>query len=228
MPAPPLHLCLPACSFGASADHWRKNLPVLGESCQVYAIDLLGYGYSDKVRAAGPCPAGPLALLPAASCCAVFVFRLAQQPGCPAACSQPPLPASMPARRSGAAPCLPRPALHDSFTAAPSCCAVPRLQPDPRQLPPTSIYNFDTWSQQLRDFVAGVMGQPAVLVCNSVGGIAGLQVLRRRGAAQRLSLPVACGGGWFKRLGSATCHAAWLCMPQLLAAAPLARPGPAL
>lgn len=81
--------------FGASADHWRKNLPVLGESCQVYAIDLLGYGYSDK--------------------------------------------------------------------------------PDPRQLPPTSIYNFDTWSQQLRDFVAGVMGQPAVLVCNSVGGIAGLQ-----------------------------------------------------
>lgn len=29
-------------------DHWRKNLPVLGEKCRVYAIDLLGYGYSDK------------------------------------------------------------------------------------------------------------------------------------------------------------------------------------
>lgn len=38
-----------ACSFGASADHWRKNLPVVGQSCRCYAIDLLGYGYSDKV-----------------------------------------------------------------------------------------------------------------------------------------------------------------------------------
>jgi hypothetical protein len=30
--------------FGANADHWRKNLPVLGQSCRAYAIDLLGYG----------------------------------------------------------------------------------------------------------------------------------------------------------------------------------------
>ena len=28
--------------------HWRKNLPVLGKEARVYAIDLLGYGYSDK------------------------------------------------------------------------------------------------------------------------------------------------------------------------------------
>lgn len=39
------------CRFGASACHWRKNLPELGQSCRAYAIDLLGYGYSDKVRA---------------------------------------------------------------------------------------------------------------------------------------------------------------------------------
>ncbi|CAA0833232.1 alpha/beta-Hydrolases superfamily protein [Striga hermonthica] len=34
--------------FGANSDHWRKNLPVLAQSHRVYAIDLLGYGYSDK------------------------------------------------------------------------------------------------------------------------------------------------------------------------------------
>lgn len=32
-----------------NADHWRRNLPALADAgCRVYAIDLLGYGYSDK------------------------------------------------------------------------------------------------------------------------------------------------------------------------------------
>jgi pimeloyl-ACP methyl ester carboxylesterase len=34
--------------FGASWQHWRKNLPVLGESCRCYAIDLVGFGGSAK------------------------------------------------------------------------------------------------------------------------------------------------------------------------------------
>ncbi len=35
--------------FGASIDHWRKNVPVLAAGgYQVYAIDLLGFGGSDK------------------------------------------------------------------------------------------------------------------------------------------------------------------------------------
>ncbi len=35
--------------FGASIGHWRKNIPVLADSgYQVYAIDLLGFGGSDK------------------------------------------------------------------------------------------------------------------------------------------------------------------------------------
>ncbi len=34
--------------FGASWQHWRKNLPVLGESCRCYAIDLIGFGASAK------------------------------------------------------------------------------------------------------------------------------------------------------------------------------------
>ena len=30
------------------SDHWRKNLPAIGKTCRAYAIDLLGYGFSDK------------------------------------------------------------------------------------------------------------------------------------------------------------------------------------
>ena len=41
--------------FGASSDHWRKNLPELGRHCRVYALDLLGFGGSAK-----PLPGSPL------------------------------------------------------------------------------------------------------------------------------------------------------------------------
>jgi pimeloyl-ACP methyl ester carboxylesterase len=34
--------------FGASAGHWRKNLPDLGQDCRVFALDLLGFGQSAK------------------------------------------------------------------------------------------------------------------------------------------------------------------------------------
>jgi pimeloyl-ACP methyl ester carboxylesterase len=34
--------------FGASWCHWRKNIPILGENCRVYAIDLIGFGASAK------------------------------------------------------------------------------------------------------------------------------------------------------------------------------------
>ncbi|XP_059457189.1 pheophytinase, chloroplastic [Corylus avellana] len=34
--------------FGASAFHWRYNIPELAKSYKVYAIDLLGFGWSDK------------------------------------------------------------------------------------------------------------------------------------------------------------------------------------
>jgi pimeloyl-ACP methyl ester carboxylesterase len=35
--------------FGASVFHWRYNLPTLSEKYHVFAIDLLGFGSSDKV-----------------------------------------------------------------------------------------------------------------------------------------------------------------------------------
>ncbi len=34
--------------FGASTDHWRHNIPVLSQTHEVHAIDLLGFGRSSK------------------------------------------------------------------------------------------------------------------------------------------------------------------------------------
>lgn len=36
--------------FGASWGHWRKNLLELGQNCRCYAIDLIGFGESDKPK----------------------------------------------------------------------------------------------------------------------------------------------------------------------------------
>lgn len=35
--------------FGAAIEHWRSNIPVLGQQHRVYALDLLGFGASRKV-----------------------------------------------------------------------------------------------------------------------------------------------------------------------------------
>lgn len=42
------HSLLLIHGFGASANHWRKNIPDLARHHQVYAIDLLGFGDSAK------------------------------------------------------------------------------------------------------------------------------------------------------------------------------------
>lgn len=34
--------------FGAAIEHWRKNIPTLGQDYRVYALDLLGFGGSQK------------------------------------------------------------------------------------------------------------------------------------------------------------------------------------
>ena len=36
--------------FGANCGHWRKNIPVLGETFRCYAVDLIGFGASDKPK----------------------------------------------------------------------------------------------------------------------------------------------------------------------------------
>ncbi|KAF0905887.1 hypothetical protein E2562_008915 [Oryza meyeriana var. granulata] len=80
--------------FGANSDHWRKNIPVLAMNNRVYAIDLIGYGYSDK--------------------------------------------------------------------------------PNPRELG-ESFYTFETWGEQLNTFCSEVVKSKAFFICNSIGGLVGLQ-----------------------------------------------------
>lgn len=36
--------------FGAAIEHWRNNIPVLGQEYSVYALDLLGFGASRKAN----------------------------------------------------------------------------------------------------------------------------------------------------------------------------------
>ncbi|HIK44692.1 MAG TPA: alpha/beta fold hydrolase, partial [Leptolyngbyaceae cyanobacterium M65_K2018_010] len=78
--------------FGASSDHWRKNLPVYGQQYRAFAIDLIGFGLSDK-----PAPFQPLP------------------------------------------------------------------------------YTFETWGEQIAAFCQQVIGQPAYLVANSIGGVVAMQ-----------------------------------------------------
>jgi pimeloyl-ACP methyl ester carboxylesterase len=78
--------------FGASWGHWRKNLPVLGETCRCYALDLIGFGGSQKPQ--------------------------------------------------------------------------PLVEID---------YTFETWGQQVADFCREVVGEPVLLVGNSIGCIVAMQ-----------------------------------------------------
>ncbi|MBE9039437.1 alpha/beta fold hydrolase [Oscillatoriales cyanobacterium LEGE 11467] len=79
--------------FGASTDHWRKNVAGLSGEFQVFAIDLLGFGRSEK---------------------------------------------------------------------------------------PGITYSGELWRDQLHDFITEVIGQPAVLAGNSLGGYAALCVAAQR------------------------------------------------
>ena len=45
--------------FGASIGHWRHTIPALARSCDVHALDLLGFGGSDKPRSLLKGEAGP-------------------------------------------------------------------------------------------------------------------------------------------------------------------------
>lgn len=91
-PRPPLLLIH---GFGASTDHWRKNIADLQADFDVWAIDLLGFGRSGK---------------------------------------------------------------------------------------PNQVYDGDLWRDQLADFIAEVIGRPAVLAGNSLGGYSALKVAAQRPA----------------------------------------------
>jgi pimeloyl-ACP methyl ester carboxylesterase len=48
-------------------------------------------------------------------------------------------------------------------------------KPNPKDYKVNELYNFENWAQQTNSFVENVVKEPSVLVCNSVGGVVGLQ-----------------------------------------------------
>lgn len=48
-------------------------------------------------------------------------------------------------------------------------------KPNPRQIRDHSFYTFDTWAAQLNEFCLDVIKDEAFFICNSIGGVVGLQ-----------------------------------------------------
>ncbi|XP_042462655.1 pheophytinase, chloroplastic-like isoform X1 [Zingiber officinale] len=48
-------------------------------------------------------------------------------------------------------------------------------KPNPREVGTGSFYTFETWADQLNDFCVDVVKEKAFFICNSIGGVVGLQ-----------------------------------------------------
>lgn len=54
-------------------------------------------------------------------------------------------------------------------------------KPSPKDAgPPNSLYNMENWAEQLEDLIVNVIKSDVYLACNSVGGIVGLQLAKKR------------------------------------------------
>lgn len=48
-------------------------------------------------------------------------------------------------------------------------------KPSPKEFGVNKLYNFENWADQTTDFIRDEIKEPVILVCNSVGGVVGLQ-----------------------------------------------------
>ncbi|GFY98996.1 alpha/beta-Hydrolases superfamily protein [Actinidia rufa] len=55
------------------------------------------------------------------------------------------------------------------------CCGSPPYKPNPRDFGVNSFYTFETWATQLNEFCVDVVKDKAFFICNSIGGVVGLQ-----------------------------------------------------
>jgi pimeloyl-ACP methyl ester carboxylesterase len=48
-------------------------------------------------------------------------------------------------------------------------------KPNPKEFGVNDLYNFENWAEQTTNFIRDEIKEPVILVCNSVGGVVGLQ-----------------------------------------------------
>ncbi|GMH86963.1 hypothetical protein TrVE_jg3485 [Triparma verrucosa] len=134
--------------FGGNCDHWRRNLlPLSSSGLSVYAIDLLGYGYSSK-----PNPKSLIAKNNASDPSSLNSETSIDFSSFPTKYNGSPTAVSSYDPRIGSTP----------FTDM--------------EHPLGSAYNFYTWSEQVNDFINEIVPSSSVhLVCNSIGSCVGLQ-----------------------------------------------------
>ena len=53
-------------------------------------------------------------------------------------------------------------------------------QPNPKDYEVNELYNFENWGIQTTNFIENIVKEPCVLVCNSVGGMVGMQAALTR------------------------------------------------
>lgn len=53
-------------------------------------------------------------------------------------------------------------------------------KPNPKQYEVNEMYNFENWADQTCDYIQNQIKKPSILVCNSVGGVVGLQAAKQR------------------------------------------------
>lgn len=53
-------------------------------------------------------------------------------------------------------------------------------KPNPKAFRVNELYNFENWGDQTCRFIEEVVKEPSILVCNSVGGVVGLQAASQR------------------------------------------------
>lgn len=144
--------------FCANADHWRHNLPALGQHCRVYALDLLGGWLRSGGRSAGLQGSNAFMRWSRAPASATLqqclFFHKVKGPY-----QLPP-------------PRYPHILPPPGFGYSDKPCPV-RHQREPLPAATSTgeagLFTFHTWSRQLRAFIKEVVGEPAVLLCNSGG-----------------------------------------------------------
>ncbi|KAH8512374.1 hypothetical protein H0E87_005853 [Populus deltoides] len=84
-------------------------------------------------------------------------------------------------------------------------------KPNPREFGDKSFYTFETWATQLNDFCVDVVKDEAFFICNSIGGVVGLQAAVIDSQICKGIMNTALGKSFFKSVASSESVRSILC-----------------